>query len=184
MKHVDPCADAHLSISILQHLKPSDLDMLCQATEDTLDDSTESFSIGLSRSQSPSREVLESYWKGVRVIPERILMVGRIDGVIASSLQLIKPAPNNQTSSFAGVIEGHFVAPWARGHGLAKELLSAAEEEARRNKLSLIKLSVRASSKTAITLYESCGYQRWGTLEKYEMLEDKMIAGHFYCKDI
>jgi ribosomal protein S18 acetylase RimI-like enzyme len=173
-----------IKIERLNDFKNTDLTDLCDATETTILDSSLSFNIGLKRSEPLVRERLEAYWRGVSLVTERVLIVGRLDGVIASSIQLIKPNPNNQTSKFSCSINHHFVAPWARGHGLAKQLLTAAEDEAKASGLSLIKLNVRADLDGAIKLYESCGYRRWGTLDKFEIIEGKMIAGHFYCKDL
>lgn len=164
--------------------KGTDLADLCDATESTLSDNALSFSIGLSRVDTQMRNQLEAYWQGVVLVPERELIVGRLDGIIAASIQLVKPAPNNQTGTFAANVDNHFVAPWARGYGLAKELLKAAESEAKEAGLSVLKLSVRANLNSAVKLYESCGYKRWGTLDKYEKIDGKFIAGYFYYKDL
>ncbi len=168
----------------LSQFKGTDLTDLCDATESTISDDSLSFSIGLGRVDSQIRDQLESYWKGTLLVPERVVIVGRLEGVIAASIQLIKPSPNNQTGVFAGMVDNHFVAPWARGYGLAKELLKAAEREAATAGLSILKLSVRNNLKTAIKLYETFGYTRWGTLDKYEKIDGKFIAGYFYYKDI
>lgn len=175
---------ATIKIEKITEFKNTDLNDLCDATESTILDDENSFSIGLKRSEPLVRERLESYWKGVLLVPERELIVGRIDGIITSSIQLMKPTPNNQTSNFAGLVSQHFVAPWARGHGLAKQLLKAAENEAKKAGLSILKLSAREDLAGAIKLYESCGYKRWGTLDKYEKIDGKMYAGHFYYKDL
>ena len=175
---------AETKIEVLRSLNGMDLSDLCDAAESTLLDNSLSFNIGMNRTKPSTRESLESYWKGVLLVPERILIIGRIDGVIAASVQLIKPAPDNQTSAFSGTIERHFVAPWARGHGLAKALLSEAEAHAKAAGLSVLRLSVRANLEAAIALYESLGYIRFGTLSKYEMVDGKMLAGHFYYKEL
>lgn len=173
-----------IKIELLRTFNGMDLNDLCDAAESTVLDNSLSFNIGMNRTKPSTRESLESYWKGVLLVPERMLIIGRIDGVIAASVQLIKPVPDNQTSAFCGTIERHFVAPWARGHGLAKALLSEAERYAKEAGLSVLRLSVRANLAAAIALYESLGYVRFGTLEKYEMVDGKMLAGHFYYKDI
>lgn len=173
-----------IKVEKLNEFKNTDLNDLCDATESTILDNKSSFNIGLKRSDLLVRERLEAYWKGVTLVPERQLIVGRLDGTIAASIQLIRPNPNNQTSSFSGSVDQHFVAPWAREHGLAKLLLKAAEEEAKKLGLSVVRLRVNATLATAIKLYESCGYKRWGTLDKYEILDGKMTGGHFYYKDI
>ena len=75
-----------------------------------------------------------------------------------------------------------FVAPWARGHGLAQSLVMAAEAEARERGFAVIQLDVRDTQKAAIRLYENRGYQRWGTNPFYALVDDTMISGHYFCK--
>jgi ribosomal protein S18 acetylase RimI-like enzyme len=168
----------------LQTLSSTDLEALCSATEDTISDNNLSFSVGLNRTDSPSRERLENYWRGVVLVPERVLIVGRIDNNIASAIQLVKPSPSNQTSAFAGSLDHHFVAPWARGHGLAKLLVAKAEAEAKTAGISVLRLSVRAELESAIKCYESLGYVFWGNLPLYEMVDGIFLAGHFYYKKL
>jgi len=174
-----------IKVEKLTGFKGSDLEDLCDAMEKTIADAgTGLFSVGFNWVEAPPREKLESYWKGLLLVPERTLFVGRIDGVIASSIQIIKPPPSNQAQSFAATMREHFVAPWARGHGLAKLLLKAVEEECVAQKLKILKLEVRASRDAAISLYESFGFKRWGMLDKYEMVGGNYIAGYFYYKDL
>lgn len=167
----------------LDVFKGADLSDLCDATEATMQD-TYGFSIGFHRSEPLVRDRLEAYFKGVLLVPERQLIGGRYDGTLAGSIQLVKPAASNQTSAFAASVDNHFVAPWARGHGMARKLLEAAEREARACGITVIKLSVRATREAAIHLYEICDYKRWGTLEKYEIMAGEMVAGHFYYKEL
>lgn len=175
---------ATLKVERLTAFKSSDLADICEATERTIMDNAIGFTIGFGREDIMARERLEAYWQGVLLVPERVLVVGRLDGVISSSVQLIKPNPNNQTSYFSGSITQHFVAPWARGFGLAKRILECAEGEARAAGLTVLRLRVNATLSAAISLYESCGYKRWGTLDKYEIIDGKMTAGYFYYKDL
>ena len=171
-------------IEIADELNEADLDDLCDATRDVLNDTASGFSIGFTRVGAPMREQLQTYWRGVLIVPERQLIVGRVDRTVAASIQLVKPSSSNKTSAFAASVESHFVAPWARGHGLARELLRVTEDKARQLGFSVLKLSVRATQEAAIHLYEKAGYTRWGTLEKYEIVEGVMVAGHFYYKDL
>jgi len=175
---------AEIKVEKIREFVKTDLNDICDASESTMHDDSLSFSIGSNREDPLVRERLENYWKGVLLVPERQLIVGRVDGTIAASLQILKPSPNNQTSNFAASVDNHFVAPWARGYGLAKMLINAAEVEAKEMGLTVLKLNVRANLENAIQLYEASGYKRWGTLDKYEMVDGKMIAGHFYYKDI
>lgn len=173
----------HISIEYVEQLSEKDLQELCEATAVALQDST-GFTIGFKRTEAPVRAQLEAYWKGVLMVPERQLILGKLDNVVAASIQLVKPAPSNQTSAFAASVESHFVATWARGHGLARELLKTAEDRARRIGVSMLRLSVRADQHAAVHLYETSGYVKWGTLDKYELINGQMLAGYFYYKDL
>lgn len=163
----------------MTEFRHADLTELVQATEDAVREG-----IGFNWVLPPGRDVLETYWKGVLVVPERVLFVGRLDGTLAGSIQLVKPGISKETSSFSASIEGHFVAPWARGHGLAKMLLEAAEREARAQGFSILKLSVRQTQERALRLYEEHGYVKWGVLPCYEIVNAQMIAGNFYYKNL
>lgn len=166
-------------IEKLTELKQADKAALCEATEEAIRDG-----IGFNWNTAPAREVLESYWRGVLLVPERELFVGRLDGVIAGAIQLVKPPASKQSQAFAARISNHFVAPWARGHGIAVDLLRIAEEEAKRLGYRVLRLEVRETQKRAIEIYESHGYIKWGELPYYEMINGHMVTGYFYYKSL
>lgn len=168
-----------IRVEKITEFRHSDLSDMVQATEDAIREG-----IGFNWVLPPGRDVLETYWKGVLVVPQRVMLGGRLDGTLAASIQLVKPGVTKETSSFAATIEAHFVAPWARGHGLAKALLQAAERQARSDGFSVLKLSVRETQEAAIKLYEECGYIHWGTLPTYEFVNAKMVAGRFYYRNL
>lgn len=166
-------------IERIEELKPADMSDLVQATEDAIRDN-----IGFNWIIPPSRDTLETYWKGVMLVPDRILFCGRLDGTVAAAVQLVKPGASKESTAFAASIEAHFVAPWARGHGLAKRLLQQAEHEARKLGYTLLRLSVRETQEAAISLYEEQGFTLWGRLPYYEFVAGNMVAGRFYYKTI
>ena len=47
-----------------------------------------------------------------------------------------------------------------------------------------MRLDVRVIQERAIKLYESCGYERWGVLDRYHEVDGEMIAGAFYIKNL
>ena len=168
-----------LTVSRAEELRKGDLVDLCDSTDQAIRDG-----IGFGWVRPPSHQRLEAYWKGVLIVPERDLFIGRVDGTVGGSVQLLKPPPNFEAGTFSASIDTHFVAPWARGHGLAKILLETAEQGAREAGLSVMRLDVRATQTRAIALYEGCHYRRWGTLEKYHMVDGQLVAGYFYVKDL
>lgn len=169
----------NIKVEPIYELNSADLEDLCQATDDAIRDG-----IGFNWILPPARDVLETFWRGVLVVPERVLFGGRLDGTLAASIQLLKPGPSKQTTSFSATIGYHFVAPWARGYGLAKGLLQAAEAEARAQGFSVLVLNVRETQEAALKLYHESGYTRWGIMPYYEMVGDTMIAGHYFYKNI
>lgn len=168
-----------VKIEKIDTIKAVDLNDLVQATEDAIRDN-----IGFNWIIPPSRDVLETYWKGVILVPDRVLFCGRLDGTIAAAIQLVKPGVSKESTAFAASIEAHFVAPWARGHGLAKKLLEEAEHTARVQGYTLLKLSVRETQQPAIALYEEQGFVLWGTLPYHEFVGGSMVAGKYYFKTI
>ena len=98
-----------LTVMLAKELKRVDLVELCDATDTAIRDG-----IGFGWVRPPSHQRLEAYWKGVLIVPERDLFIGRLDGTVAGSVQLLKPAPNFEAGIFSASIDTHFVVPWAR----------------------------------------------------------------------
>lgn len=156
-----------------------DLHDLCDATEAAIIDGG-----GFGWLKPPLRQTMESYWKGVLLIPERELFVARLDGTIAGSAQLQRPPRNNEAQALMGHLTTSFIAPWARGHGLAREITLAVEGAAREAGLHVLNLDVRETQRAAIRLYETLGYTRWGTHPHYACVNDRWLTGYYYLKDL
>lgn len=161
----------------LTQLPVGDLNDLCDATYAAIESGG-----GFGWVRKPDRAVLERYWQGVLAMPARILLVARMDNMICGTCQLVKPPANNEAQSFALQLTTNFVAPWARGHGLAKMLVAEAERIALDEGFSIINLDVRETMERAISLYESMGYTRFGTHPYYAQIDGKVLKGYFYTK--
>jgi len=167
------------SVETITSIANGDLHELCDATEAAIEDGG-----GFGWLSSPGRKRLEDYWKGVLLIPERVLILGRIDGVVASSCQIVRPPRNNEAQRFMCHLTTFFVAPWARGHGLAPMMLDEAEAFSRSEGFRMINLDVRATQDSAIRRYEAAGYVKFGTNPKYALVGDEFIPGYYYYKEI
>ena len=171
--------EAVLGVDVVTRFEPGDLNDICDAAEDAIVAGG-----GFGWLRAPERPVLESYWKGILVVPERILIVARIDGVICGSAQLVRPSPGNEAQAFAVQLQHAFIAPWARGHGLARLLMDKAEVLARTEGFDVITLDVRETQERAIRLYEALDYVRWGRNPFYARVDGKPVAGLYYWKDL
>jgi RimJ/RimL family protein N-acetyltransferase len=168
---------ASVAVERLIRYSGTDLDDLCDATERAIVEGG-----GFGWLKPPPRQVLENYWKGVLLVPERRLVVGRLDGVIAGSAQLSRAPRNNEAQAFAGTLTSTFVTPWARGHGLGRGIVREIERLARELGLFVLNLDLRDTQRAAIALYERMGYQRWGTHPVYARVDGRIVPGHYYCK--
>jgi len=166
-------------IEILTEFKGNDLTDLCEATEAAIEAGG-----GFGWLHPPQRTVLESYWTGMLLVPLRELFVARLEDVICGSAQLVKPGGNNEAQAFQAQLQHAFIAPWARGHGLARSLTLSVEEEARREGFTVLTLDVRETQEAAIKLYESLGYERWGINPYYARVHGAYVRGFHYLKPL
>ena len=156
-----------------------DLQELCDATEEAIEHDG-----GFGWIKSPARKKLVDYWKGVILIPERILIIGKLDNIVAGSVQLIKPTRNNEAQSHVCNLSTFFLASWARGYGLAKSVFEKAETEAKSQGFKVITLEVRETQLRAIQIYEQAGFIRCGENPKSAFVNNKYISGYYYYKEI
>ena len=158
---------------------PSDDDMqaLCEAADAAILEGG-----GFGWVSPPGRTALQSYFRGVLLVPERELFIGRLNGVIVGSAQFVRPPRNNEAQAFAATLMHAFIAPYARGHGLARLLTQRVEDAARAMGYQVLNLDVRETQEPAITLYESLGYTRWGEHPAYARVGGRTIRGLFYHK--
>ncbi len=168
-----------LAVELATRLPDEDLQALCEATNAAILDGG-----GFGWVNPPGRQALERYFQGVLLVPERELFVGRADGMITGSCQLVRPPRNNEAQAHAAQFMHSYVAPYARGHGLARLMMLKVEERARAIGVRVLNLDVRETQEAAIALYESLGYQRWGVHPHYARVRGKSIRGFFFTKEL
>jgi len=166
-----------LAVERAERLDDDDLSALCEAADAAIIEGG-----GFGWVKSPGRTALESYFRGVLLVPERQLFVGRMDGIIVGSAQLLRPPRNNEAQAFAATLMHSFIAPYARGHGLARMITGRVEETARALGFHVLNLDVRETQEAAIKLYEAEGYERWGEHPSYARVGGRTIRGLFYYK--
>jgi len=167
------------TVEMLESLSASDLNDLCDATDAAIEGGG-----GFGWIDLPNREMLENYWRGVLAMPARILFVARLDGVICGTCQLWKPPAQNEAQAHIVKLTTNFIAPWARGHGLAKMLLDQAEQVAKDEEFAVIDLEVRETHEDAIALYNSLGYTQFGTHPYSVRLDDAVVKSLYFYKVI
>jgi ribosomal protein S18 acetylase RimI-like enzyme len=166
-----------LTVECPTTLEDDDLHALCEATNAGILDGG-----GFGWITPPGQQALMRYFRGVLLVPERDLLIGRVDGLIAGSAQLVRPPRNNEAQAHGATLMHSFVAPYARGNGLARLMMLKAEEKARALGYKVLNLDVRETQLAAIALFQSLGYVRWGEHPAYARVKGKLIKGFFYTK--
>jgi ribosomal protein S18 acetylase RimI-like enzyme len=156
-----------------------DLAALCEAADAAIIEGG-----GFGWVTPPGRVALEAYFQGLLLVPGRELFASRLDGVLVGSAQLVRPPRNNEAQAFAANLMHSFVAPYARGHGLARSMTLRVEEGARALGYHVLNLDVRETQLAAIALYESLGYIRWGVHPCYARVGGKTVRGIHYFKPL
>lgn len=172
-------AGAARSAERVETLDDDDLHALCEATHAAILDGG-----GFGWVNPPGRQSLETYYRGVLQVPERSLFLARVEGAVVGCAQLVRPPRNNEAQAFAATLMHAFVAPYARGHGIARLLTLTVEEAARSLGYQVLNLDVRETQAAAIRLYESLGYTRWGLHPAYARVGGKTIRGFYYYKQL
>jgi ribosomal protein S18 acetylase RimI-like enzyme len=166
-----------LSVERTEFLDDAELADLCEATDAAI---IEGGGFGWVAPQG--REALARHFRGVLLVPACELFIAKLDGVPVGSAQLLRPPRNNEAQSFSAQLTHAYIAPYARGYGLARLLVKRVEERASALGHRVLNLDVRDTQTTAITLFEAMGYTRWGTHPAYARVRGQTVSGHYYYK--
>ena len=169
--------DHSLEIARVTAWEEDDLNQVCEAADAAILDGG-----GFGWLKTPGRLALENYFRGLLLVPGREVFVARLDGIIVGSAQLLRPPRNNEAQAFAATLTHAFIAPYARGHGLAVLLHQRVEEAARALGYQVINLDVRETQTAAIQLYDRLGYQRWGEHPSYARVGGQTVRGVYFVK--
>jgi len=175
----DQMSTENTMVEWLSEFRGNDLDELCNATEEAIVDGN-----GFGWLRPPQRQVLENYWRGVLLVPQRRLVVARLEGSIVGSAQLVKPAANNEAQAFAVEMTTFFLAPWGRGHNLGNGMMSVMVDKARAEGFRTFEFNVRATQAAGIRLAEQMNFELWATNEKYALVDGEFVAGYYFRKDL
>lgn len=168
-----------LAVERAEHLSDADLADLAEATDAAIIEGG-----GFGWVEPQGRAALERHFRGVLLVPERELFVARLDGHAVGSALLVRPPRHNEAQAFAAVLTHAYIAPYARGFGLARMLVERVEERAAALGHRVLNLDVRETQATAILLFEGLGYLHWGTHPYYARVRGQTVAGRFYSKTL
>lgn len=127
-------------------------------------------SVGFMSPFSPADA--EPFWRGVAAAVGRgevLLFVAEVEGRVVGTVQIgfaLKPNQPHRADLMKLLVHRN-----ARGRGLSKRLMQAAETEAARRGRNLLVLDT-ATGEPAEALYEKLGWQRSGVIPDYALFPD------------
>ncbi|BCI68327.1 1-(5-phosphoribosyl)-5-[(5-phosphoribosylamino)methylideneamino]imidazole-4-carboxamide isomerase [Acetobacter aceti] len=166
-----------LTAERVQALNEDDLQALCECVDASILEGG-----GFAWVRPQGRSVLERYFRGILLVPERLLFVARQDGIIVGSAQLVRPSRSNEAQAMNASVTQFHIAPYARGTGLGRVLLEEIINGARAMGYQFLNLDVRESQNRAIALFLSLGFEKWGTNPYYALDDGQMLRGHYFVK--
>ncbi len=169
----------NISVETLITLNDVDMADLCNITEQAINAGG-----GFGWLRVPTREILNHYWNKITQNKLSNLVVGRLNGVIAGTLQLSYEAPNIESRKNIAQIKRHFVAPWARGYGLAKSMIDFSEQKAKEDNIKSIQLAVRETQDAAVQLFSNKDYKVWGENPYYAFINGSFVKGIYFYKNL
>ena len=169
----------NISVENLLTISEVDLADLCNITEQAVNAGG-----GFGWLRVPTREILNQYWNKINDDSLTNLIVGRLNGAIAGTLQLSYEAVNIESRKNIAQIKRHFVAPWARGYGLAKSMIDFSEKKAKEDNIKSIQLAVRVTQDAAVQLFSSKDYKVWGENPYYAFINGSFVKGIYFYKNL
>ncbi|QHM91503.1 1-(5-phosphoribosyl)-5-[(5-phosphoribosylamino)methylideneamino]imidazole-4-carboxamide isomerase [Acetobacter pasteurianus] len=161
------------------NLEEDDLQALCEAVDASILDGG-----GFGWLQPQGRQVLERYFRGLLLVPERMLFVIRHNGVIVGCAQLVRSARNNELQAMCVTLAHLFIAPYAQRQGLGTALLHEVENAARSMGFRIMNTEVPETQEGAIALFRKAGFLHWGTHPLYTRLGDTYLRGLYFTKSL
>jgi ribosomal protein S18 acetylase RimI-like enzyme len=142
---------------IIRETTPEDAEALRELRLFSLQDTPYAFGMDYeTQIQIPAEE-----WKSRCVSsPTNTYFVWEVDGRLLGMARV--SSDGRPKTGHVGTITSVFVHPEARGHGVAKRLITTCLDWAREKELARVTLSVAAVNTAAIRLYIVCGFSVYG----------------------
>ena len=104
-----------VTVEMATELSANDISEICDATEEAIEAGG-----GFGWLAPPPRAVLEDYWRGVLLVPDYNVFLGKLDHVIAGSCQIARPPRNNEAQSTTCQLRTFFWRPGRVGMALLR----------------------------------------------------------------
>lgn len=125
----------------------------------------------------PPRHFIENYFKGVLLVPEKLLLIARLDGNIVGVCEVTTPPQQKKSSLIAVSVDIFTVAPYALNVGVEQRLLSKMEQTISQLGFPIINVIIDETQKKLFQFYLQNDYQHWATHPYYQKIDGQLVKG-------
>lgn len=130
----------------------------------------------------PPRHFIESHFKGVLLVPEKLLLIARLDGNIVGICEINTPSKQGDSCDIAVKIDIFAVAPYALNIGVEQRLLSKMEQVVSQLGFPIINITIDETQKRVLQFYLQNEYVHWATHPYYQRIDGQIVKGLFLYK--
>lgn len=125
----------------------------------------------------PPRHLIENHFKGVLLVPEKLLLIARLDGNIVGICEINTPPKQEDSSDIAAKIDIFTVAPYALNVGIEQRLLAKMEQVISQLGFPIINIIIDETQQKLLQFYLQNKYIHWGTHPYYQRVDGQIVKG-------
>ncbi|CAK7193360.1 hypothetical protein COMNV_01575 [Commensalibacter sp. Nvir] len=133
-------------------------------------------------SKAPPRHLIESYFTGLLLIPEKRLFIGRMDGTIVGLCEVTLPPKQDDSPCISVEINCFATAPYATGLGIGRKMLTKMEQTVTQLGFPIINASINETQTKLLQFYIKNDYQHWATHPYYQKINGQILKGYMLYK--
>ncbi|CAI3935166.1 Phosphoribosylformimino-5-aminoimidazole carboxamide ribonucleotide (ProFAR) isomerase (HisA) (PDB:4U28) [Commensalibacter papalotli (ex Botero et al. 2024)] len=130
----------------------------------------------------PPRHLIENHFKGVLLVPEKTLLVARLDGNIVGICEVNTPPKQINSCDISVKIDIFTVAPYALNMGIEQRLLAKMEQIVSQLGFPIINVIIDETQKKLLQFYLQNEYLHWATHPYYQRIDGQIVKGLFLYK--
>ena len=168
---------------MIRALGPDDVDAFIALRRSGLTETPLAFAASPADDFTNDREAVR---RGLATAPERVTFGAFMGDHLVGVVTIVRESREKMHHK-AGIY-GMYVAPEARRHGLARQLLQTAIDHGRSIGVRVLALSVSDATPEARRVYERVGFVRWGTepdalLHGGQLVDEHHMVLHLVARD-
>lgn len=125
----------------------------------------------------PPRHLIETYFKGVILVPDKLLFIARLDGNIVGICEITTPPKQKDSALIAVTVDIFAIAPYALKIGIENRLISKMEHTVSQLGFPIINITFDETQKRSLQFFLQNEYVHWATHPYYQKIDGQILKG-------